>query len=76
MTPRQIAGTLYFATRPRRRGAADHLARARLRRGGPRDVQRELDDLQGRRGSDNDLPEGRFELRGLIRLVEKTSAGR
>ena len=46
MTPRQIAGTLYFARRRRQREVAEHLALAALAaRGEPREVKRQLDQL-------------------------------
>jgi hypothetical protein len=47
MTPRQIAGTLYFAQRRRQRDAADQLALATLAgRGEPRDVKRQLEEFR------------------------------
>ena len=48
MTPRQIAGSLYFARRRRRkREAAEQLALSTLAtRGEPREVKRQLDQLQ------------------------------
>ena len=47
MTPRQIAGSLYFARRRRQREAAEQLALGALAaRGEPREVKRQLDQLQ------------------------------
>jgi hypothetical protein len=47
MTPRQIAGSLYFARRRRQRNAADQLALGTFAaRGEPREVKRQLDQLQ------------------------------
>jgi hypothetical protein len=47
MTPRQIAGALYFAGRRRKRDAAERLALDTLAaRGEPREVKRQLDQLQ------------------------------
>jgi hypothetical protein len=47
MTPRQIAGALYFARRRRQREAAEQLALGALAtRGEPREVKRQLDQLQ------------------------------
>ena len=46
MTPRQIAGSLYFAGRRRRREAAEQLALSALAaRGEPRELKRQLDQL-------------------------------
>lgn len=46
MTPRQIAGALYFARRRRRREAAEHLALSSLAtRGEPRELKRQLNEL-------------------------------
>jgi hypothetical protein len=46
MTPRQIAGCLYFARRRRQREAAENLALAALAaRGEPRELKRQLDQL-------------------------------
>ena len=47
MTPRQIAGSLYFSQRRRQREAAEHLALSTLAtRGEPREVKHQLDQLQ------------------------------
>jgi len=47
MTPRQIAGSLYFARRRRQRERAEQLALGALAaRGEPREVKRQLDQLQ------------------------------
>jgi hypothetical protein len=47
MTPRQIAGSLYFARRRGQREAAEQLALSTLAtRGEPREVKRQLDQLQ------------------------------
>ena len=47
MTPRQIAGSLYFARRRRQREAAEQLALGALAAGGePREVKRHLKQLQ------------------------------
>jgi hypothetical protein len=46
MTPRQIAGALYFARRRRRREAAEQLALSSLAtRGEPRELKRQLNEL-------------------------------
>ncbi len=46
MTPRQIAGSLYFARRRRQREAAENLALTALAaRGEPRELKRQLDQL-------------------------------
>jgi hypothetical protein len=47
MTPRQIAGSLYFARRRKQREAAEQLTLGALAaRGEPREVKRQLDQLQ------------------------------
>ncbi len=47
MTPRQIAGSLYFARRRRQREAAEQLALGTLAaRGEPREVKRHIELLQ------------------------------
>ena len=47
MTPRQIAGSLYFAVRRRKREAAERLALDTLAaRGEPREVKRQIEQLQ------------------------------
>jgi hypothetical protein len=47
MTPRQIAGALYFARRRRQREAGEQLALGALAaRGEPRELKRQLDQLQ------------------------------
>jgi len=47
MTPRQIAGSLYFAERRRRREAAERLALdAIAARGEPRELKRQIERLQ------------------------------
>ena len=47
MTPRQIAGSLYFARRRRQREAAEQLALGTLAaRGEPREVKRQFEQLQ------------------------------
>jgi hypothetical protein len=47
MTPREIAGSLYFADRRRRREAADHLVIGALgARGEPRELKRQLERLR------------------------------
>jgi hypothetical protein len=47
MTPRQIAGALYFARRRRQQEAAEQLALSTLAtRGEPREVKRKLEQLQ------------------------------
>jgi hypothetical protein len=46
MTPRQIAGALYFARRRRQREAAEDLALTALAlRGEPRELKRQLEQL-------------------------------
>ena len=46
MTPRQIAGSLYFARRRQQREAAEQLALGALAaRGEPREVKRQIDQL-------------------------------
>lgn len=46
MTPREIAATLYFAERRRKREAADRLALSALAvRGEPRALKKQIDDL-------------------------------
>ena len=47
MTPRQIAGSLYFVERRRRRVAAERLALdAIAARGEPRELKRQIERLQ------------------------------
>jgi hypothetical protein len=47
MTPRQIAGTLYFVQKRKQREAAEQLALTTLAgRGEPRDVKRRLEELR------------------------------
>jgi hypothetical protein len=47
MTPRQIAGSLHFVHRRQQREAAERLALSTLAtRGEPREVKRQLDQLQ------------------------------
>jgi hypothetical protein len=47
MTPRQIAGALYFARRRRQRDAAERLSLAALAaRGEPRELKRQLNELR------------------------------
>jgi len=47
MTPRQIAGALYFAGRRRQRDAAENLALAALAaRGEPRELKRQMEMLK------------------------------
>jgi hypothetical protein len=47
MTPRQIVGSLYFARRRKQREAAEQLALGALAaRGEPREIKRQLDQLQ------------------------------
>jgi hypothetical protein len=47
MTPREIAGALYFAERRRRREAAEQLALGALAaRGEPRALKKQIEDLQ------------------------------
>lgn len=47
MTPRQIAGSLYFAQRRQQREAAEQLALGTLAaRGEPREVKRQMEQLQ------------------------------
>lgn len=47
MTPRQIAGSLYFARRRKHREASEQLALGTLAScGEPRDVKRQLEQLQ------------------------------
>jgi hypothetical protein len=47
MTPRQIAGTLYFVTRRRKHDLAEKLAiEALASRGDPKVVKKQLQDLQ------------------------------
>jgi hypothetical protein len=47
MTPREIAGSLYFAERRRRRDAAEQLALGALAaRGEPRALKRQIEQLK------------------------------
>ena len=47
MTPRQIAGSIYFAERRRRREAAERLALdAIAARGEPRALKKQIEDLR------------------------------
>jgi hypothetical protein len=47
MTPREIAGALYFAERRRRREAAERLALDALAtRGEPRELKKQIEDLR------------------------------
>jgi hypothetical protein len=47
MTPREIAGSLYFAERRRKREAAERLALDALAtRGEPRELKRQIEDLR------------------------------
>jgi hypothetical protein len=47
MTPREIAGSLYFAERRRKRLAAEQLALGALAaRGDPRALKKQIEDLQ------------------------------
>jgi hypothetical protein len=47
MTPRQIAATLFFAERRRRRQGAEQLALDALAaRGEPRELKKQIEDLQ------------------------------
>jgi hypothetical protein len=47
MTPREIAGSLHFVLRRRRREAAEQLAFAALAaRGEPRELKRQIEHLQ------------------------------
>ena len=47
MTPREIAGSLYFAERRRKREAAERLSLNVLAaRGEPRELKKQIEDLQ------------------------------
>jgi len=47
MTPREIAGSLYFAERRRKREAAERLSlNAFATRGEPRELKKQIEDLQ------------------------------
>jgi hypothetical protein len=49
MTPRQIGGALYFVRRPRQQEATQSITLGPLAaRGGPREIKRQIDQMQTR----------------------------